>query len=407
MAWSPIHIALLGASILFGGEACSPKETNDAPAGPPCNVTIDRFKELTIVDESVVKDLRAKNARGGPWSFRYAIESMAPPGTDPGDLVLNWLMQWVVLEDFNGVKLDREPRDFAMISLIICPWLHRDASNACDAQCGNCARRKLDLGLAPFRLVGIVNRMDLRERPDENPLGEVRFAYALTDGPGDDPASVAKPMSVVIEYAPPDASVVDWAQGWHQLGTYPKFDEPYKAALETLTDRVMKRGAAPGKVNGSALAQIRTNESVLDWIWQLRQFGLDEHGNLVLTAVTDTPAESFNGTQALSTMIQQNADAIKANKFVVPTFMLPGSSDSFMFRWNAPGIDEATRNAFARITCSGCHSGEVPIIDTAFQMSPFRQGTAKLSLFLNNPNQPGGDELLRREGLLKAALCSQ
>jgi len=101
---------------------------------------------------------------------------------------------------------------------------------------------------------------------------------------------------------------------------------------------------------------------------------------------------------------------VKNDQFVLPVSMRAGSADVFMVRWNFPGMDEPLRASFARMTCHGCHSKQeqaTPIIDTAFQISPFKQGIDKLSPFLNDPNNSSHDELARRESLMREGLCAQ
>jgi len=56
---------------------------------------------------------------------------------------------------------------------------------------------------------------------------------------------------------------------------HPTFDEPYKQELVGLTEKFVSRGASPNRINGSAISQVRANESAFNWIWQLREFHLD------------------------------------------------------------------------------------------------------------------------------------
>ena len=397
-------LALLG----LAAAACSGAGKDGQPStAPECAVKVERFKELSLVDDAIVGDARSLNVTPGPWSFRYAIEAMAPRDVDPGKFVMTWLEDWGSRKTVNNVPLDREPRDEQMNARVICPWLKRTASNACDANCSACTARHLDLSVAPFRLRAIVNRLDLREAPDKTgPSGEGRLVFAFTDGPADDPASKPLAMSVIFEYALPESySTKEWANAWHALGTHATFNDAYRSDLEAITNRFVARNASPSRMNGSAISQVRSNESLLNWIWQLREFGLDPNGQLLLSTLKNTPAESFNGSPELVKLIQNNADKVKAKKFVVPAYLLGGSIDSFLSRWNLPGVDEATRTAFAKNTCNGCHS-ENPMVDTAFHVSPFRSGVEKLSPFVNDPQKPATDELATREASLSRAICA-
>jgi hypothetical protein len=88
----------------------------------------------------------------------------------------------------------------------------------------------------------------------------------------------------------------------------------------------------------------------------------------------------------------------------VPSALLGGSSKPLQ-RWLVPGVAEELRFAFASETCGGCHQNEQSPVDVNFHISPFRQGESKISPFLNDPANPGGDELARRAEYLSASLC--
>ena len=404
-----VQVMAIGVGLLLGS-ACSSGSSAPPPGVQPSCLKreVDRFKELIVVEPSVLGDARSQNATGGAWSFRHAIEAMVPDGTSPSDFVMKWLTEWVTLTELNGFPLDRkfEERNFEMNRRVICPWLHSTPANACNDDCSTCASKTLDLSLAPFRLIAIANRMDLREKPDAaGPAGEGRLIFALTDTTADKPTAVPRPMTVNFEYRLPNTlSLKGWGEAWHALGDSKAFDEPYRVALQAITDRYSSRGADPARPNGSSLAQLRTNESFLNWIWQLREFHLDSDG-LHLSTVKNTPSESFNGSSALVSFIKANSANVLKGTHVVPESMLGGSIDELLVTWAAPGIDEPTRKAFAKETCNGCHVQETVSIDTAFHVSPFKVGVDKVSPFLNDPKNPKGDELGRRAAMLDAAIC--
>lgn len=374
------------------------------------SVAVDRFKELTVVDTNVVEDARSLNAGDGAWSFRHAVEQMAPSGADPAEFVREWLLDWVSTTQINGFAVDRpnEGRASSMKIKILCPWEKRTPANGCNDDCSTCTATtpKLDLALAPFRLIGIVNRMDVREELGHAVNGESRLVFALTNGAADDPSSPAMPMTVIFEYALPASSdVKGWASSWHALGKHAAFDDAYKAELQALTDRFVNRGMSPSDPNGSAISQVRTNESALDWIWQLREFKLGPDGMLHQNTVLNTPAASFNQSDALKNFIRENAEAIKADKYVVPEQFLAGSADQLLYKWAFTDVDPAAAAAFAKGTCNGCHSeGANPSLDTAFHISPFRKGVDAVSPYLNNPADPAHDELAHRADVLRRGL---
>jgi hypothetical protein len=398
-------VRLLATTIAVLAVACSQGDA-DVPADV-CSIKVDRFKELMVVEQSVIGDARSLNAQSGPWSFRHAVEAITPADADRSKFILSWLYNWVNTTELNGFKTDLESRVEDMNSRLVCPWLRETPANGCDDTCKTCAARELDLAKAPFRLAAIVNRSELGTRPDaEAPAGESRIVFGMTFGPGDDPASKPAALAVVFEYGLPESlSPREWVEAWHHLGTHASFDEAFKTDLAQLTERFVARGASPTRKNGSALSQVRTNESVFNWIWQMREFRLDSLGDLRLAPLFNTPGEALNGSAALQSFMLQNSEAILGDRSILPRSMLAGSADQLRYRWSAPDVPEPLRVAFARTTCNGCHSGENPVIDTAFHVSPYRTGTAKLSEFLYNPANPATDELGKREKLMSATLC--
>ena len=84
---------LLALTVLHGCSTDADKQAADPLAVPEACATleVDRFKELMIVDESVLTDDRALNAKNGPWSLRYVLGQLAPPGMRPEELISRWL----------------------------------------------------------------------------------------------------------------------------------------------------------------------------------------------------------------------------------------------------------------------------------------------------------------------------
>src|SRR6185369_5709504 len=110
-----------------------------------------------------------------------------------------------------------------------------------------------------------------------------------------------------------------WANGWHALGALPFPSEQYNDALQTLTARFTGRGAAPGKPNGSALGQLRTNEIALSDPWELREFALSAaDGFLHQDTVKLTPDFSFDQSATLGSLVNANEAAIIADQHTVP-----------------------------------------------------------------------------------------
>jgi hypothetical protein len=415
---------IVSAAGLLVALECISSCSSTPPPDPCTSVPVDDFKELMIVDPSVVDDARAKNATDGPWSFRHVVESIAPQGMDAGDFVRKWFLEWVTSTTFNGYPLysgDETPtsRLTSMNQLVLCPWMQRTAGNNCNADCSKCDQDppKLDLAVAPFRTMGIVNRMDLRGQPDLGASGESRIMFALASGSGDDDitTSIPMPMTMIFEFGlPTSKSAQQWGQEWHALGAFSAFDDTYKTALANFTEEWIGRGSAPDKQNGSALSQVRTNESALFWIWQERQFELGADGNLHVAGLRDTPPDSLNESQVIANYITSNSTEVLAQDYAMPSALLGGAASAALFRWDFPGVTEPQRHAFSGNTCSGCHTQEESHLDTAFHVSPFRTGIDRLSTYVYIPppgnrltgeSNGGPDQLTVREQNLRDALC--
>jgi len=116
-------------------------------------VDVDPWKELVIVDSSVVLDARASNASAGAWSFRQLMERLGPR-----DVAESWLRTYRQ-GSLNGFPLE----DRAGAAELIASWPRSDGS--------------LDLAQAPFQLLAIVSRLDLTTSAN----GEARLIYGLRD----------------------------------------------------------------------------------------------------------------------------------------------------------------------------------------------------------------------------------
>ena len=326
---------------------------------------VDPWKELVIVDSSVVLDGRASNRDDGPWSFRQLMERFGSR-----DLVESWLRTYRQTS-LNGFFVD----DRIDVEELIASWPRRDGS--------------LDLAQAPFRLLAIVSRVDLTSGAN----GEARLIYGLYD-----PASgVPQKMTVAFEYKLPVLGTAndraEWARSWHALGKI-HFGETYNAALQRLTDVFAQ---------GTSLSQLRANEQQFGNLWQLRQW-VFEGGTLRLVPTPQTPDQTLNGSARLAQFILDNAGDLRAGTATVPADLLGGFSPeigAWVFKGEAR-IDEPLRHAFARQTCNGCHAQETNSIQGFFHVSPLRpltgNGQDRVSDFLKN------DDMARRVGWVQELL---
>lgn len=346
----------------------------------PVSMTIDYKRELIITDLSVVND-PVRTTGMGPWTFGALMTKMAGM-QDPEQFVRHWLNHWMVEETVNGDPIEKRT---AIKELILDPWPRIPGTD------------KLDLSKAPFRLLAITNRIDLR-RPGN--AGEGRFVFNVIDSAGRKTL-----FNAIFEYGIPlhvaagehynaegdytryerMKAVTTWAKRWHKLSTIP-YGPLYNAELQKITDAFSGANANPAKPNGSALNQLRTNEIELGLReafggppdpnappppnfdpskikpWELREFHIESNGLLESATVAITPPVSKNNSQELADYINQNEADILKEQHVVPLGLLggkapvPGAFGEPPIIWNAPGIhNPEARFKFALNTCNGCH----------------------------------------------------
>ncbi|HKR02806.1 MAG TPA: choice-of-anchor X domain-containing protein [Pyrinomonadaceae bacterium] len=362
------------------------------PFFPPL---IDPKRSLMITDPSVVKDpARTFNpctntgTPMGKWTFGRLMREMAnqpSTGVNPSTFVRNWLREWVTNQSINGFTVQN--RAAQMLAQILGPW---------QAQSGG---PNLNLARAPFILVAIVNRVDLRTNPvyggTGGNAGEARFVFGAVG-----PNCQMLPFTVIFEYGVPKKgcpAVKLWGQQWANLSTLPLGSPAYLAALENITDQFSLANANPAKPNGSALNQLRTNEIALSFPWELREFVIKPSHQLEEDTVKQTPDLTRNNTPTLANFINPRTAAILANNYVVPnTFpgvtpflggsALTPSGGAGGTHWNAAGIlNLNARHIFSLNTCNGCHAGETAtrFLHVDPQVSP-----AGLSGFLTGETIP-------------------
>ncbi len=350
---------------------------------------VDPEKSLVIRDPKVIEDpTRTFNPCTGigtplgKWTFGHLIQQMAnrsATGIKPHKFVKQWLKQWEKKQVVNGVVVPKRSR---IRSLIIDPW--QQASGGAD--------KPLDLAKAPFRLLAIVNRVDLRDNSaSAGSAGEARFVFAAL-GPGCQPLQ----FTVIFEYGIQRSdcqAVRDWAKQWFDLGSLELGSPEYNTALEAITEQFVRAGADPSKPNGSMLNQLRTNEIALTSPWELREFKLSAEGELKQVTVKKTPDLSFNRTAVLANFVNGNEADILAEKHVVPdqfpvgnSFLAGSAPMPDRVFWDNPTTgpvitSREARHKFSLQTCNGCHQGETNTEFTHIKPTPF--GTpAELSGFM-------------------------
>ncbi len=366
------------------------------PAPPP---PIDRGRELLVTDRAVLSGSRSDNANAlAPWSFRHAMESLAAASSaDAPAFVKSWLATWQASSTAaseGSLPLGARPD---VQKDLVCPWLRLTPENGCDATCAQCVSSKLDLSRAPFRLLAIVNRLDLAEttkgcKPEAS---EARLLFvALRPG-----TTTPLSFNAIFEYAV-DGTAAGAPESWHALAALPG-DAEYAAALETLTRTF---------TDSARLGQLRTSENLAGTSWELRQFA-HVGGMLVPTALTNTVTDAFDGTTELATHLSTHQSEIFAGDNAVPANVATAFSTmpKADFRWSSATADPSTLHLFGLSTCNGCHAGErgdtsvLPFSHVGVDAS----GATIVSRFLSDPSSPNGDELAFRGRSLARRLTGQ
>jgi len=368
---------------------------------------VNPAKSLVITNVKVVEDpartfnlCSNKGTPMGAWTFGRLMTEMANQpltGIQPSAFVRQWLDKWMVDQTTaNGWTAAKRQQ---IKQLVIDPW--ETASGG--------AGKPLDLSRAPFRLLAIVNRVDLRSAGSAyggGNAGEGRFVFGVMDmrpTGGIDPytglptpACTETQFTVIIEYGIDRkgcAAIRNWGQQWYNLKFHAIGSPSYNAALQAITDQFTKANVAPHKPNGSALNQLRTNEIALrnpppDQFWQLREFRLPKgNGHLFEANAKQTPHETLRNTDLTANYVNANTPAILNGTYVVPDFWLwqkfltnasdvPGGPPPppTVF-WNdgpsVPIVDRKARHLFSLGTCSSCHHSETNTAFTHIKPAPF------------------------------------
>jgi hypothetical protein len=358
------------------------------PPGLICRLFLDvsiPHSLLVTKVETVEDPLRTRHpctgvgAANGAWTFEKLVTDMANPavtGITAQDFVKDWLETWLI-----GANVNTEPvaERTELFNRVIRPWLIQSGSPAATFNITTWKTKTLNLSKAPFKLISIVNRLDLRGNMGYgiSNAGEGRFVFEVLD-PGTC-VPLPEKFTVIFEYGIPIHSceaLKAYGQKWYDLKNNPVGGDVYNTALQQLTDVFAAANADNARPNGSSLNQIRTNERVIGSPWELREFIIDATTHkLVLTTVKQEPAEKYNevaftpGTPAdvakLVIWVNDNAPAILNDKHVVPVALptaepfLGGKAHSEPGLWQAVGISDAeVRHHFSFNTCSGCHKAE-------------------------------------------------
>ena len=363
--------------------------------------SIDMERSLAIRDLGVVEDpnrtfdvCAATGTPNGVWTFGYLMTQMAntaETGITPEAFTRRWLRRWETDQVVNDFLISKRPN----ISKIIDPW--PKLSNG-----------DLDLTQAPFRLLAIINRVDLASNLTygTGSAGEARFVFGAIDRTGGGCGTMQ--FTVIFEYGIKKSGcfgLKSWARKWKDLDQNAIGTSAYNAALETITRSFTDAGSDPSQLpNQSALSQLRTNEVALNFPWELREFRLQPFdasaGHLEMVTTKQTPDILFHPTPAITIRDYVNANEadILNDAHTIPlefpaglAFLSGNTEYQSSHHWSANGIgNNDARHHFSLNTCNGCHARETV---TSFKhVEPRNAGAiAGLSKFMiGDPAQSDG-----------------
>lgn len=358
-------------------------------------------KELLITDVGVIGDARARN--NGPWSFGGVMKALAGSRNEQ-QFIKSFVESWMQDQNVDGVVIKARTR---MQDVVLTPWKALSSSGT------------YDLARAPFDLLAIVYRVDLRKQGNlGDEAGEGRFVFGVRNGSGQ-----LMPFTVIAEFRLPvrgGKSARAWATQWHALGKLTIGSSAYNQKLEEITNEFTGIGSQGGYgssyVNDddeTNLKQLRTNEIALDLnnghvpVWELREFHIESDGFFHPAHPASTPSNDLNGTNTLTQYVRQNSVKIQAGTHKVPVkfrgspFAGGGIAvPTNAFTWSVPGVSAELQEKFSAQTCNGCHAGNT---GTNFlHVGPvLNGGGTRLSDFLVSIEMP------RRTLELKKALGCQ
>lgn len=393
------------------------------------------------------------------WSFKTLMSGLNNPsktGLTDEQFTINWLNNWLSDSTINGFTLTQRRG--------IAEWFQ----NATGDRNVSPSLDNINLDRLPFRLLSVVNRIDLAKSAAygaQGEPGETRFVFGLLnmrqDGTCRGPAGGIDAMTVIFEYgdtARSCSSISSRARDWLELDNLAKSpadglaSASYMAALKAITDDVTLNGH-------QQLNQVRTNDFAFDGsgsltnLWELREFMISsESGLLAPATIKQTPDSFFRDadTARVADYLHENAEAVLCETHSVPELYQgqPFLGGSIEYGNNDSGtwiIDELSaaalpsafpscyspsvvnannvthaelmksevRHKFAVNTCDDCHRGET---NTPFvHIDPFtRQPSGFLTgKVVADPDMGGNkierefDDLARRNQILTGLASSR
>jgi hypothetical protein len=362
-------------------------------SGPDCTPpAINAMKELAVGDAAVFRSREAQV--GGSWHIGEVVKQLLGGNPTPAQVnafFSTWIQSWQAETRFSSGDTARARPDFVQV---LNEW--RQASDARGVE-------GLDLSIAPFRLIGITNRLDLRNPLVAGDAGEARLTFALLERSTDRPQDAgvnARPFTLILEYkisVGSDSEISRWAQLWHELGSLPCSANSCDAYVNRLAQitRMFTHRSQGGFVQ-ARLGQARTNEIAFGDPWEQREFNLQPPqgsatARLIQVDVKKTPKEASNNSADLNRFVAGiSLDNLIRNNYDIPANMkgvkaLVANNGP---QWTVAGDREKAR-VFNLNTCNGCHSNDQNVIDGFYHISPFQPfGQAAMSGHLRNDDMP-------------------
>ena len=357
---------------------------------PDCNQrSIDGLKELAIGNPAVFTSREAQV--GGAWHFGEVLKPLLGGNPNPKQVetfVRAWVSQWQTeFRSSNGDRAAARPDFMGVVDR----WKNASGARGIDG---------LDLRIAPFRLIGITNRFDLRNPLVSGSAGESRLVYGLLEEPTERPQNqglTVKPFTMIFEYKVAVASDNDlskWLNLWHDLGTLNCSESNCNAYTDKLSSITRMFTKKEGTLLRSSLGQVRSNEIAFGSPWEQREFNISNAGvNSRLQQVDPkrTPAQSVNNSQQLADFVNSiSLENIKSSNYEIPNNMRAAKAQVFGANpeWKV-AVDSDRARAFNLNTCNGCHSSDQAVIDGFYHVSPFQGlGVASMSSHLKDQELP-------------------
>jgi hypothetical protein len=418
-------------------------ESDQVAVVPVESAPTDVYRELIVLDPSVLGRL-SSDADGAPFGFQSQMRWLAGDA-DALDLTRAWLLEWERTSEVGPELAPVTPRPLVG-RLLVDPWVAAgtdadilyssygaepastpeeasedtpyvtpdeatDTAPAPDDAYGPPEAPEYPSDAddepaplpswqgTPFRLIAIVNRLDLASDACEGAAGELRYIYGALD------ADLVTPLdvTVILEVPyPTTRSAAEWARAWKDVAALPP-GEAYTRALGALGREIMTE-------SDPLRARIRTNEIAFadadSDAWEMREFRpqiVDGTLSLVQAPLEFTPRADADPAE-LAAYVLEHADEIETSGASLPEPLRAGAAsiDGPDFSWDVLGVSERLRRNFSLQTCNGCHGGDTASL-------PFRHigpgasfdEPASLSRFLHDPDAPS-DELRRRLDIVDA-----